>query len=130
MAKAKPTQADRDHAYRMAILRWSQITRIAVTLAVCGAIVGALYVGVALPVQASAGQTTTVSYVLEWVQDWQVGTKLAWTGVAGSVVWAILERRMRMKERRAKDSRIVELEKRLDPNRTSSGLNVSGGKKA
>jgi hypothetical protein len=129
MGKQKLTQADRDHAYRMAILRWSVFSKIVIALVIGGSIVGALYVAVALPIQASAGKVTAITYVLEWIQDWQFGTKLALTGTAGSVVWAIVERKLRLRERKTKDSRIAELELRLDPNRTSSGLNVSGDKK-
>jgi hypothetical protein len=88
--------------------------------------VGCFYVGIALPVQYSAGQTTSISYVLTWVQSLKLDVMLAWGTAAASTVWALRERLKRIRERKERDDRIAKLEREKDPHRTSSGLLPDG----
>jgi hypothetical protein len=125
-ADPKPTEQDKARLHALSMKRWD----VGLTLgkyaiwALC--IVGCFYVGVALPVKYSAGQTTTISYLLTWAQTIKLDVLLAYGAVAGTTAWAISERLKRIRERKEKDARIASLEQRLDPNRTSSGLLPDG----
>ena len=92
------------------------------------AVVGSLYVAVYLPVVASSGKTTVISYVLNWISDFRINVALAWGTTAACGGWAVLERKKRLRERKERDQRIAELERHIDPNRTSSNLTVAGDK--
>jgi hypothetical protein len=107
--------------------RWDVCLTLGKYGILAGCLVGCFYVGIALPVKYSAGQTTTISYLLSWAQAIKLDVFLAWTTTAGMTIWAVRERMKRIKERREKDERIAKLEKQLDPTRTSSGLTPEGG---
>lgn len=51
---------------------------------------------------------------------------LAWGLAAGCGGWGYAERKKRLGERKERDDRIKKLEQTIDPNRSSSGLNVDG----
>ncbi len=85
-----------------------------------------VYAGFYLPVKESAGQQTIITVAQNWVVDANIHVYLAWGAAAGGVAYGWNERRKRLRERKAKDERIIQLERKLDPNRTSSGLTTEG----
>lgn len=84
------------------------------------------YVGIYLPIQASAGKSTLVSYVVNFATSIKLDVILAWGAAVGCGTWASYEKWKRLRERKEKDERIVELERQIDKGRSSSELNVSG----
>lgn len=120
------TEKDRERAFALALQRWDTIRQIGNRGVVVIGVVLVTYVGVALPVKYSAGKQTSISYVLNWMQNMRIDAALAYCGAAGSAGWAVWERKKRLRERKERDDRIRELELGHDPNRTSSGLLVDG----
>lgn len=127
MAKvAKPTDKDKERAHELAMKKWDVFSSLCKYVAVGAIIVGALYVGIALPVNYSSGQQTTITYLLAWAVNADVQVWIAW-GVAGAAaIWAGLERAKRLRERKERDERLLKYETVKDPNRTSSGLTLEG----
>ena len=75
-----------------------------------------------------SGQTTTISVVVNLILNALVDLRLAFTiTLAGAcAAWAVAEQILRHRAVRHLAGRNAELELRLDPNRTSSGLPVNG----
>ena len=92
-------------------------------LIVRGAIVVAgLYVAIALPVRYSAGEITAITIFYSVISESALTTYLTYAVTVvffGLWVYEIFSRRMAVKR---EHRRIDELEKKLDPNRTSSEL--------
>ena len=85
-------------------------------------IVGCFYVGVALPVKYSAGQATSVTFVVKALLDMKVHIWLPYLvaiGLAG--LWK-RERSLRKRTIRREHKRVEAFEKKIHPNRTSSGF--------
>jgi hypothetical protein len=89
-------------------------------------IVLAVYVGIYLPIKASSGRTTSIDYFINFVTDIKAHIWLSWAATAGATGWALNERKKRLKEREEKDKQIIELQKQIDPHRTSSDLTPAG----
>lgn len=89
-------------------------------------IVLAVYFTFAAPIKYSAGQATSISYLVEFLSSIRVSLWLPTCVAAAALEWGRRERSLRMRERREKDQRIKELEMKLDPNRSSSRLSVDG----
>ena len=85
-----------------------------------------LYVGVYMPIEASHGETTTITFILDWIAYFKINVVLAWSAAAGCAGWAIVERKKRLRERKERDDRIKKLEMQIDPNRSSSNLTTDG----
>jgi hypothetical protein len=73
-----------------------------------------------------AGRETsvTVATALSLVGDLRVGVSVTLAGCTG--IWALVERRLRHRKTEALQNRIIDLEKRIDPRRSSSGLTPIG----
>lgn len=56
-----------------------------------------------------------------------VSIVFSWLATASTSVWAVKERRLRVRKVEQMQARIRQLEEHIDPNRTSSGLTVQGG---
>ena len=82
-----------------------------------------------LPIQAAHGEITTISLAQNFLANIHADVYVAWGTAAGGVIFGEVQRRKRNRERVDKDARITELEKKLDPNRTSS-LMTPGGETA
>ncbi len=108
-------------------------------LAGCGAIKAVLVVVVVaafcwlsihsmfyLPIQAAHGEATTINVVQTWAANVNASVWVSWGVSSAAVAYGVSERRKRNRERAEKDSRIAKLERRLDPNRTTSGLDPGG----
>jgi hypothetical protein len=76
--------------------------------------------------KAFAGQSTSVaiSLILNALVDLKLQLAIALTGTA--CAWAAAERILRLRKVESMQGRIKELETRLDPNRSSSGLTPRG----
>jgi hypothetical protein len=79
-----------------------------------------------LPVLASHGETTVISLTQKWLADVNMSLWVSWAATAAAGTAAYRYRNKLVKERRTKDARISELEKAIDPKRTSSGLLPDG----
>lgn len=79
-------------------------------------------------VEALAGKNTNsmiIFKLMEYVDDSEVTDVFIFTTII-SIAWAFSERAHRHRKVRACYTRVRELEKRLDPDRTSSGLTPEG----
>ncbi len=79
-----------------------------------------------LAIKALAGQQTSVSVsaALSVLADARIALFASLTGV--SALWAVVERRLRLRKTEYLQNRIIALEKQLDARRTSSGLTSQG----
>lgn len=71
-----------------------------------------------------AGQTTKVGLELSAVGDIKFVATISVAGLASA--WAYTERKLRHRKVETLQGRIGELERRLDPNRSTSGLTTAG----
>lgn len=84
------------------------------------------YVAIYLPVKASHGEETAVSLAVRFLADIKVDVAFAWGAAAVTGFGWYRERKKRIAERSEKDARLRELERRLDPAVSSSGLTARG----
>ena len=130
MAKAKrssSTSPPEPRNARPTDLQLSVVTRVEFfhtvrTLIWAFAVIGCLYVGLALPVRYSAGQETSVTFVARALLDMNVYVWLPYLVAGGSVILWRRERELRKRTVRREHERVEEFEKEKDPNRTSSGF--------
>ena len=71
-----------------------------------------------------AGQTTRLAIELSILGDLKFAVSISLAGVAA--VWAVAERKLRHRKVANMQGRITDLEKRLDPMRSTSGLTPAG----
>ncbi len=122
-----PSEEDkrRKHQFRMGCLGAFKTIGMTTIIALCVVWFG--YVTVYLPIQVAHGETTSISVAQNWLASVNASVYLAWgTTAAAGVGWFRTHRKM-IRERGQKDARIAELERRIDPGRTSSGLTPEGG---
>ena len=99
------------------------LLRVAVYMA--GAI-GLVYVGLYLPIRETAGQETVLTVAYRAVLDMKMHIILPYVAAGGmSWLWWT-ERRTRITSVERENRRNRELEKEIDPGRTSSGFNEIG----
>lgn len=79
-----------------------------------------------LSIDALAGKTTLADIALSYFTSKENDHGLPWILVVIFVIWAALERRLRLRKTVALADQIKELQKRIDPQRTSSGLLQTG----
>lgn len=86
------------------------------------------YVAIYLPIDSAAGRETKFDFVAAWVAKVSLNQWAAWVlAVVCGGGW-ITERQRRVRDRRVKDARIADLEKFVDPTRSTSGLLPSGSR--
>jgi len=122
------SEAEADRAHERFIMRWGTFRDLGGKLIWAAAIVGTAFVVFYLPVSASRGQATAISVTQEVAANVDLHVWIAWGAAATAAVAWKRERSRRLTERNEKDTRIRELEKKIDPNVTSSGLNLEGTK--
>lgn len=105
---------------------YRSVERVILGLAACVTIFGVAYVGLYLPVVASAGKTTVIQNIQQVAATINLHFIIAYSLAAFCTVGWWKEYRKHMDERERKDKRILFLEQCIDPNRTSSGLDVTG----
>ena len=86
---------------------------------------GLAYIGY-LAIDSLAGKTTIANILLGYFTSKESDFGLPWILAVVFAIWAILERRLRKRKTESMQSHIRELEQRLDPSRTSSGLLPTG----
>ena len=122
--RASQQDAERQFTLRMRRMELAEkLGKPAVWFAGIGVV---LYVGVYLPVEASHGEATTITFILDWIAYFKINVVLAWSAAAGCIGWAIAERKKRLRERKERDDRIKKLEMQIDPSRSSSNLTTDG----
>lgn len=87
------------------------------------------YYGVYQALNVTAGKDTNVNYVVSFLEKTRSSNWLWVIVTLIAVAWAKAERSLRLRDRKIKDSRITTLEQQIDPNRTSSGLSITGESK-
>jgi len=93
-----------------------------------GGVIGLAYVGLAMPFRYGAGKDTTLRYALEVVSNFHLGIILEGAAVGTFLYLWLRERQTSRKSIDREHRRVEELEKHVDPNRTSSGFKkLKGG---
>lgn len=91
-----------------------------------GAAVAIVYFGVTVPVQEAAGEQTTLTLFYRVLVDTEMRVILPWATAGGfGLLWR-KERRTRITSVARENRRNRELEKKIDRDRTSSGLVETG----
>jgi hypothetical protein len=90
-----------------------------------GCLLGCAYFAFRI-IDSLAGKTTLASIVANVVADLNLGCKISWGVTIVSVVWAVRERRLRIRRIAEMAEEKQQVETRLDPKRTSSTLPKTG----
>lgn len=125
---SKKTEEESKRSHALALRQIEAAEKVLIYLILTVGAVFSLYVAVYLPIVASAGQTTTISYVVDFLTKIRADVVVSWVATAGTTWWGYSERCKRIRERESKDERIKKLEEKLDPTRTSSNLTPAGEK--
>jgi hypothetical protein len=115
--------------YKLQVQRWDTGLRLGLATIKYGALCFIVWrLGIAIG--ALAGKATLTDFAFFLVADLKVNKIVSHliTGIAGlgGVGYGLRERSQKRKEIKRLGNRVVDLEKQLDPNRTSSGLTVDG----
>ncbi|MDO3434620.1 hypothetical protein QWJ46_18255 [Rhizobium sp. CBN3] len=116
-----PSVKPRSVAVEMASVE--QFYRTLRTLIKTAGLVGCFYF-IALAMAPFAGKETAVSFALNFLADVKFVLTLGLAGAAGT--WAVAERMLRERKTQKLQDRVKELETRIDPNRSTSGLTRTG----
>lgn len=83
---------------------------------------------VARSVEALAGEETYATFLVSYFASGGSGltVTVSFSGTGAAVIWALTERWLRQRAIRRLTARTTELEQKLDPNRSSSGLTPEG----
>lgn len=79
-----------------------------------------------LSLEVASGKTTIANIVIGYFTSKESDFGAPWILTFFAFGWALLERKERRRKTQELQKRIGELEKRIDPNRTSSGLLSTG----
>lgn len=79
-----------------------------------------------LSVASLAGRSTNADIVVNVLSDIRISQALAWLLAAGGISYGRVQRRLKKGTVERLQGRIKELETRVDPKRSSSGLTVRG----
>lgn len=134
MAKSKPSKTQKatqrekgreeisekelERRHERFFLVFHTITVLGRYLAITVSVVGLAYFGIYKPIEISHGETTTISYVVDFLANMKADVMLARGVTTGSLAMAWAERRKRLRERKERDERIRKLETAIDQGRT------------
>lgn len=90
-----------------------------------GGILGIVYY-TAQAVQSLAGQQTAAALILQWPTEYKVHVAIPWITAVAFVAYGLLQRYLKNRTVRELHQYIKELEQRVDPKRSSSGLTSTG----
>lgn len=90
-----------------------------------GSFIGAAYFAYRA-IEALAGRQTDAKLIFSYLTSNENDFGLPWIMTFGAFIYAYAERRLRCRKTEYFQGRITELEKRLDPNRSTSGLLPTG----
>ena len=105
--------------------RWDIIGGIFNRLIRWGGVIVCLYF-LSLMVDSLAGKTTATDIALKAITDLKLDRGILYLLTGGTTLWAIRERRLRKGNTKHRAAYTKELEKHIDPNRTSSNLTETG----
>lgn len=91
-----------------------------------GGWIALIYMGIVRPLQITAGKQTVVDFMYKAVLDLKLHMVVPWAAAALFGGLWYRERNLRKKTVAREHGRVTELEKQLDPGRTSSGLTIMG----
>lgn len=123
MAKHK-SKAELDAGIQMA--RIDSRTTIALQAIKYGGLVGLAFIGVYLPVHDLAGHTTLADFGVRFLANIRVSEAAAWLWAFLATGYGLRQRELLHRNIDRLGNRIPELEKQIDPNRTSSRLTSRG----
>lgn len=128
-ASAKERREERDYLQQRWMRTFDLVERLGGKVALAATVCFVVYYGIYMPIAASSGKQTTITYVLSWLVDLRLNFVLpaAWAITATGGWW--WERRTRIKERIKKDARLKALEEKVDPDRSSSEMSADGRRK-
>lgn len=115
-----PNSEDRSDARRLHILtQIFSLIRLAIYFLGWALL---LYVGIALPLFYTAGQHTTIDIVYRAILDFQMHVVVPYVVAAATTGLWMKERRLRKRSVNQEHVRTEQMERRIDPSRTSSGF--------
>jgi hypothetical protein len=79
-----------------------------------------------LAIDSFAGKTTIANIAMKYLAGKESNFGLPWILASVLCIWAILERYLRIRKTESLQGYIKKLEKKLDPDRTTSGLLPTG----
>jgi hypothetical protein len=120
---SKPPATSARNQEQISLVRIQERYRTLRTLIKVAGWVGAVYLAQGA-IEAITGETTRLALELSILADIKFAATLTLAGA--TTTWAIVERVLRYRKVEQMSGRIKELETRLDPNRTSSGLTPKG----
>lgn len=125
MAVNPSAQPKSEAEIRLSFHRVDAIVSVAKTLIKYAALVACTFF-VYKSVAALAGKETLASIGLNILGNVKVSDGVLYVLTGGSIAYGLGERSLRRRNIKRLTPRSIELEKRLDPNRTSSGLTTKG----
>jgi|ERR1035438_2797482 hypothetical protein len=115
--------------YKLQSQKWDTALRLGQSLIQWGAACVIVW-RLGLAIESLAGKATLADFGVSLYADLKANTVFSHivTGILGlgGAGYGLRERAQKRKEIKRLGNRVVELEKRLDPNRTSSGLTIDG----
>lgn len=118
-----PDSPDSDQSLRL--LRIDRAFGLATQIVKWAGIIGVVYL-ISTMVSALAGKTTLADIAIQFLTASQAREWTSYGITGAAIVWAILERRLRKSTVRHLSQRLVVIENRLDPDRSSSNLTETG----
>ena len=126
IAAAKISKLELIQAHERWMKRWDFATLVFPKLIWPTVICFCVYFGVYASLRDTAGQETIINYVVSVVGELAIDRWIYYVVIGSEAAYIVALRRKLTSERGAKDARIEELERRLDPQRKSSNLSVDG----
>ena len=91
-------------------------------------VVSIVFFGVYLPIKEAVGKTTVVSYGVDFLAQFRAELVISVSIIGGLYWWGRSWRKKCLDERSEKDSRNKAMEKKIDPDRSSSRLTTDGNR--
>lgn len=126
MALSDSTPQEREDEIALRALRMQSSTSLMKEGIRWGGVIGGLYVGVYLPVSALAGDVTVATIAIDFLTSFKVNTTVSVTLAGGGVLYGYRERRLRQRTIARLQGHIRRLERKVNPERTSSNLTPQG----
>jgi hypothetical protein len=115
--------------YKLRVYQWDTASRLLQVLFKYATVCFCVWI-LAPAMVAFAGKTTLANFGISMIADLKANTVFSHVVMGilglGGAGYGIRERAQKRKEIKRLGNRVVDLEKRLDPNRTSSGLTIDG----
>lgn len=120
-----PTKAELQYRTARLALITETFTVIVVSLVRAGTVIACFYL-MYKSVEVLAGRETKAQFALSALANLKANQAFVYLFGGGCGIWAFGERGLRKKTTKRLQDRVVDLEKKLDTKRSSSGLPASG----